>query len=291
MPSTKDQVAPQSTTAASAGDITGLLVHAEPAARATSRVRVAAALARDLGARLIGLAAETFDPTPTVDPFFGYAAGEWVTLVQDQINADLKAAETAFRRDADGAEVEWRSVQAFPARAMASVARAADLIVASPRSRLGATLSADPAELVMHAGRPVLIVPEGGDKLQARAVVVAWKDTREARRAVADAMPFLKRAKDVIVAAICDDDAIEEGRFQAEDVAASLQRHGVAARVHASTSAPEGVAQELGRIAKANGADLIVAGAYGHNRMAEWAFGGVTDELIHRPPCCVLMSH
>ncbi|MBI1199227.1 MAG: universal stress protein [Phenylobacterium sp.] len=291
MTSTKDQVALQTKAAASGPAIASLLVHAEPAARATTRVHAAAVLARDLGARLIGLGAETFDPTPTVDPFFGYAAGEWVSLVQEQINADLKAAEAAFRRDAAGADVEWRSVQAFPARAMASVARAADLIVASPRSRLGPSLCADPAELVMHAGRPVLIVPEGGAAPKGRAVVVAWKDTREARRAVADAMPFLARAKDVIVAAVCDDDAIEEARFQAEDVAASLQRHGVAARAHVSTSAPEGVAQELAKIAGANGADLIACGAYGHNRVAEWAFGGVTDELIHRPPCCVLLSH
>lgn len=291
MPSTQDHATADAKAAGAVRAITSLLVHAEPAARASTRVRAAAALARDFDARLIGLGAETFDPTPTVDPFFGYAAGEWVGLVQEQINADLKAAETAFRRDAAGADVEWRSVQAFPARAVASVARAADLIVASPRGRLGPSLCADPAELVMHAGRPVLLVPEGAAAPKGRAVLVAWKDTREARRALADALPFLVRAKDVIVAAVCEDDGVEEARFQTEDVVASLKRHGAPARAHVSTSAPEGVAKELAKLAHANGADLIVTGAYGHNRIAEWAFGGVTDELIHNPPCCVLMSH
>jgi nucleotide-binding universal stress UspA family protein len=174
---------------------------------------------------------------------------------------------------------------------MASVARAADLIVASPPGRLGASLSADPGELLMNAGRPVLIVPYGGEAPKAPAVVIGWKDAREARRAVADAMPFLQRAKDVVVAAICEDDALDEARFQADDVAAALKRHGVPARAHVSAKPADGPSRELARLAKANGADLIVMGGYGHSRFAEWAFGGVTDELLRRPPCCVLMSH
>lgn len=289
MTQTKDQTATASTLRPAT--YASVLVHGEPAGRATARVKLAAALARDFGAHLIGLGAETFDPAPTVDPFFGYAAGEWIVLVQEQINTDLKNAEEAFRRDAAGADIEWRSTQAFPARAMARVARGADLIVASPRGRLGPTLCVDPAELVMHAGRPVLIAPETATRVGAKAVVVAWKDTREARRAVADAMPFLVRAEDVIVQAVCEDDDVDESRFQADDVVTHLKRHGVRARANVSTTAPEGVGRELERIAELNKADLIVAGAYGHNRVAEWAFGGVTDDLLHRPPCAVLLSH
>jgi nucleotide-binding universal stress UspA family protein len=291
MPSTQDQVVSKSESATPTATFRSLLVHAEPAGRASARVRAAAALAKVFGARVIGLGAETFDATPTVDPFFGYAAGDWISLVHEQINADLKAAEAAFHKDAAGAETEWRSTRAFPGRAMASVSRAADLIVASPPGRLGASLSVDPGELLMNAGRPVLIVPEGGEAPRARAVVIGWKDAREARRAVADAMPFLQRAKDVIVAAVCEDDALDEARFQAEDVAAALKRHGAPARAHVSAKPADGPARELARLAQANGADLIVMGGYGHSRFAQWAFGGVTDELIHRPPCSVLMSH
>lgn len=268
-----------------------LLVHAEPGITATHRVEVAARLSRALGARLIGMGAETFDAGLTMDPFFGYAAAEWVSLVQEQIGTDLKNAEAAFRRDAAGAEIEWRSVQDYPSRALARLARAADLIVMSPKTQSGATRSADPADVIMTSGRPVLIVPEGAHRLQATCVVVAWKDTREARRAVADALPFLKAAEDVILQAVCEESAVEETVFQADDVVSNLKRHGVNARANVIPMGAQSVREELERVANANKADLIVAGAYGHSRLAEWAMGGVTDDLIHKPDRFVLFSH
>ena len=270
-----------------------LLVHAEPGAVATHRVEIAARLARDLGARLIGLGAESFDPGFIADPFAGYAAGQWVTLVQEQITQNLKAAEVAFRRDAAGAgaDFEWRTVQEQPARALARAARAADLIVMTPRGRGGPTRTADPAEVIMTAGRPVLLVPQSAQRLKGACVIVAWKDTREARRALADAMPFLLAAEDVVVQAVCKGDAVAAAAHQTEDVATGLQRHGVKARANVSTATHEGVTAELERIAALNNADLIVAGAYGHSRFAEWALGGVSDDLIHKPGCFVLMSH
>ncbi|MBW8816011.1 MAG: universal stress protein [Caulobacterales bacterium] len=268
-----------------------LLVHAEPATYSTHRVQVAARLARDLDATLLGLGAETFDPIPTPDPFTGYAAGEWVALVQAQIGKDLQAAEAAFHRDAAGAKVEWRSLQEYPHRALVRTAHAADLIVASPRSSLGVTRAADPADVVMSAGRPVLMVPAGLTHLHAMTVVVAWKDTRECRRALADALPFLQRADNVIVHAICARDETDTLKLETDDVAANLKRHGVDARALVTHADPEAVVAELTRVAQLNGADLIVTGAYGHSRLHEWAFGGVTDAFMRDPPCFVLMSH
>ncbi len=275
----------------SASTLTSLLVHVEPGIASTHRVEVAARLARQHNARLIGLGAEAFDPGLTVDPFFGYAAAEWVTLVQEQIANDLKNAEAAFTRDAAGADIEWRSVQDYPSRALARSARAADIVVMSPKSSAGAIRSADPAEIVMTSGRPVLIVPPNASHLHARCVVVAWKDTRESRRAVADAMPFLLAAEDVIVQAICEENALEAVAFQTEDVVAQLVRHGVKARANVTKGHADSVTLELQKVAEANQADLIVAGAYGHSRTSEWAFGGVTDDLLHRPSTFVLLSH
>lgn len=186
MSQTQERPAAKSTTRANA--LVSFLVHAEPGAASTHRVEVASRLARDHGARLIGLGAEAFEPILTVDPFFGYAAAEWVTLVQEQIATSLKNAETAFRRDAAGADVEWRSVEDNPARALANAARAADVIVMSPKGKGGRSRTADPADVVMTSGRPVLMVPDSATHLHGKVVVVAWKDTREARRAVADAM-------------------------------------------------------------------------------------------------------
>ncbi|HET6970739.1 MAG TPA: universal stress protein [Phenylobacterium sp.] len=268
-----------------------ILVHAEPASYSTHRVEVAARLARDLDATLMGLGAETFDPIPTPDPFTGYAAGEWVALIQDQIGKDLQSAEAGFRRDAAGAKTEWRSIQDYPHQALVRTAHAADLIVVSPRGGLGVTRAADPADVVMSAGRPVLMVPNGLSHLHGMSVVVAWKDTRECRRALADALPFLQRADEVIVHAVCDKDRADAAKLETDDVVANLKRHGVDARALVTHAEPEAVVAELTRVAAMNGADLIVTGAYGHSRLREWAFGGVTDEFMHRPPCFVLMSH
>ena len=289
MSKTKER--PTAKTVDRADSYRSLLVHAEPGTTSTRRVEVAARLARDLNARLIGLGAEAFEPGLTVDPFFGYAAAEWVTLIQDQISSDLTKAEAAFRRDAAGAEIEWRSVEDNPARAIALASRASDLIVMSAKGPGGPSRTADPADVVMTSGRPVLMVPEGATHLRAKSVVIAWKDTREARRAVADAMPFLKAAAEVIVQGVCEDVDAEIVTRQTEDVAVALRRHGIKASASVSTATKDGVTVELQRVAAVAGADLIVAGAYGHNRTAEWAFGGVTHELIHRPPCFVLMSH
>ncbi|MDZ4373159.1 MAG: universal stress protein [Phenylobacterium sp.] len=268
-----------------------LLVHAEPGAASTERVEAAAQLARDLGARLIGLGAETFEPYPTPDPFSGYAAGEWVVLIQDQISKNLTAAEAAFRRDAAGADSEWRSAQDYPHDALARNACAADLIVVSGRQAESRTRSADAADVVMNAGRPVLIVPEGRRTLQADTVVVAWKNTRECRRAVADARPFLAGAKVVIVLGVSKPDAAEAVSAEVSDVVANLRRHGVEARGQVEPQGSGVVTETIQSVADAAGADLIVCGAYGHSRLREWVFGGVTDDLIHRPGRFILMSH
>lgn len=143
----------------------------------------------------------------------------------------------------------------------------------------------------MGAGRPVLIVPDGQHHLRASIVVVAWKDSRESRRALDDAMPLLQRADDVIVHAVCRPEDADRMVFEIDDVVVNLKRHGVEARPLITSVAPEGVTGEIERVARLNNADLIVCGAYGHSRLREWAFGGVTHDLLHRPSCFVLMSH
>lgn len=267
-----------------------LLVHAEPGLGSAHRVEVATHLARDLGARLIGLGAETYEPIIASDLYAGYATGEIISSLQEQVTRRLTDAEAAFRRDASGADIEWRAVQAYPSRAVIQTARACDLIVMSPKAGDPAQV-ASAADVVMGAGRPVLIVPETRHHLRAETVIVAWKDTRECRRALDDALPILQRASDVIIQAICKADDAERTVFEVDDVVTNLTRHGVKARPLVTTQSPDGVTCDLDRIARFNNADLIVCGAFGHSRLREWVFGGVTDDLMHRPPCFVLMSH
>jgi len=268
-----------------------ILVHAEPGLASTHRVEAAARLARDLDARLIGLGAETYEPLNASAPDGTYFAGEVIAVQAEQVAKDLVAAEAAFRRDAAGASFDWRCVQDYPGRALVQTARTCDLIVVSPKGSRGAAQQVDPADVVMGAGRPVLIVPEDRHHLRAMSVVVAWKDTRECRRALDDAMPLLQRAEDVIVHAVCKPDEADRMAFETDDVVTNLKRHGVEARALVTSVAPEGVTGEIERVAHLNNADLIVCGAYGHSRLREWAFGGVTDDLMHRPACFVLMSH
>jgi len=269
-----------------------ILVHVEPGLSASHRTEVAARLARDFNAHLIGLGAEAIDAASMAAPYPGLLVPEWVVAAQDEIAGRLKAAEEAFRRDAAGVDLEWRTMQTFPNLALVQASRAADLIVVGAIARGASNYrSANAAEVVLGSGRPVLVVPEAGRHLRAANIVIAWKDTREARRAVTDAMPFLLRATNVIVQAVCNADHVETAASQANEVAAALRRHGIAARAGVTTARDEDVVKELYRVAGLNQADLIVAGSYGHSRLAEWAFGGVTNDLLHRPEHFVLTSH
>ena len=104
-------------------------------------------------------------------------------------------------------------------------------------------------------------------------------------------MPLLRRAEAVVVAGVAARDQAAGVEFEIDDVLANLKRNGVKARAVVTTAPDETVANELDRIARGNEADLIVTGAYGQSRLREWAFGGVTDDFLHRPNAFVLMSH
>ena len=265
-----------------------ILTHVERELASLHRTEVAVRLARDFGARLIGLGAEALEVATAA--YGGAVMPEWVVAMQEQISDNLERAEAAFRRDAVGADIEWRSVQDFPSRALMRNARAADLLVVSAFAKGTSTYrTADPAEVAIGAGRPVLIMPKSDRHLVAQNMVVAWKDTREARRAVADAMPFLERAEQVLVLAVSQDE--KAAIHQVEDVADSMKRHGVRARAEVVAGSDWDVTTALERAADAIDADLIVAGAYGHNRLTEWVFGGVTDDLLRTPGRFVLTSH
>jgi nucleotide-binding universal stress UspA family protein len=178
----------------------------------------------------------------------------------------------------------------MPVPFIAEQARAADLIVVSQKVQSDDSawrFGVSPEEPVLTVGRPVLIASPYDSDFSAQRVIVAWKDTREARRAVSDALPVLKAAEEVFVVAIGD----ETRRAGVEDVAAYLLRHGIESTTVLRQDAPAGVADEITKMAEQEQADLIISGAYGYSRMREWMFGGVTRELLKGAPVCCLMSH
>ena len=149
----------------------------------------------------------------------------------------------------------------------------------------------DPGTVILNAGRPVLVVPDAAAGTSGERVLVAWKDTREARHAVQSALPYLKVAKHVSLVEIAEGVLELAARSELDDVEKYLLRHGVKVSGK-SVLTPEGLpADQLMNIARGDGMDLIVAGAYGHSRRREWVLGGVTGDLLGRVDRCSLMSH
>jgi len=269
-----------------------ILTHVQSGAGAPPHLDSAVHLAAQFGAHLIGLGAEAIPPLGFTDPY-GFSQGDLIVALRDSTVADVARAEAAFRAATSGVSHEWRSTLDMPARALVRAARAADLIVAAAHQleTHDPYRVAPPGELALLAGRPVLVAPPGGGPLSGEGVVVAWKDTRESRRALFDALPFLQRAKRVTVLAVCGKDGAEVAGLETADVVETLGRHGVKAEAKVSPGAEEAVRGRLIDEARAIDADLIVCGAYGHSRLQEWVLGGVTRDLLLSADRFVLFSH
>ncbi len=173
------------------------------------------------------------------------------------------------------------------ARWIAAYGLAADLIVVSRRTETEAAGRSSLEAALLETGRPLLI-PSSDAPLPAKGgtVAIGWKATPQAARAVSAAMPFLTRAKQVIVMTVgeetCDDDA--------ERLLQNLARHGVQARSERLDAAGRDGAETL-LSAAARRAQLLVMGGYGHSRLREWVFGGFTQRVLAAAPLPVLMAH
>jgi nucleotide-binding universal stress UspA family protein len=217
---------------------------------------------------------------------------------RERIDKEFKAAEDSFRAALEGkaTSLEWRSTvitYGSIADYIAEQMRAADLLITAAEeggSLFDRTRHVNVADLILRAGRPVLVIGSTVDKLDLKSVVVAWKDTREARRAVEDALPLLMLADRVAVVEVAADEELAQARARTEDVADWLARHGVAASARAVAAANE-EATQLSKVTKELDAGLLVGGAYGHTRLREWVLGGVTRDLLLRPAGCSLVSH
>jgi nucleotide-binding universal stress UspA family protein len=194
---------------------------------------------------------------------------------------------------AEGRTVHCRTFLEFPTECVAREARAADLLVIGREFAVNDPyLCPDPAAVVLKAGRPVLVVPPRMARFAARRAIVAWKDTREARRAVSDALPFLRDADEVIVTEICELEAdLAASQRRLRDVVQFLSRHGVPHAVDRVRSVEGTAVVSLLNLVQDSSADLVVAGAYGHSRLGEWMFGGMTRGLFEKSPVCLLLSH
>lgn len=226
----------------------------------------------------------------------GYAMMDFFDLEEAQLEKEINETEALFRNTFKGytAAIEWRSkVTREPMiDYIASEARCADLIITgiAPSDFFQGPAAVTASEIVMKSGRPVLIVPNKVDNFKLNNIVVGWKETREARRAIADAIPMLQLAKEVTVVEVASKSNKKETNQRLKDIENWLKTHEVNASC-VTHIAKDDDASDFVSIAKKQKANMVVTGAYGHSRLREWALGGVTDELLHNTQFCSLMSH
>lgn len=274
-----------------------ILVHLGNEARTRTTMAYAVELARASSAHLIGLYVfPAFRLTPPLPlPFGSDIAGQ----IRTSIRQDMEKIRSTFDEmtASQPFTAEWRSItteRRDPEEIVLDHARAADLIVAAqadPDWSLTDVLDF-PDSLALHAGRPVVVVPGFGRAAHIpKVALVAWNASRESARAVADAMPLLKGSNRVFVLTIDDGSRSMEGALPDTDFAAALARHGVKVEIEKVKPSEFTIGEELRVRAHERSADLIVMGCYGHSRLREFAFGGVTRHILRDMTIPILFSH
>ena len=188
---------------------------------------------------------------------------------------------------------EWRAAVGQPAEIARVMGRYADLAVVAqaPQDGFEPMNGPRPEDLLFGCGRPVLMVPRYGDfPRMGDHVLVAWNGSAEASRAVHDAFPFLAQARKVTILSV-NPDADETGDLPGADIARHLARHGIDVVVTRTDGRDIDTSDVLLNFAADEAADLLVMGGYGHSRLREFAFGGVTRSILRTATLPVLMAH
>lgn len=273
-----------------------IMVLVDSSAHAAARLDVAIKLANDHDAHLTGLFVRM---VPHVPQFVMSQLGPEVQDVQRKYAREAAAAAQKIFEDkvrAGGVRAEWRAVEGDLVDAVCLHAKYTDLVVMGQRDTGEDAMDGEDGlvdHVVLEAGRPVLVVPYAGRfKTIGDKVVVAWNASREATRAVNDAMPLLQKAREVEVLAINPRGGrAGHGDVPGADISLHLARHGVKANAeHIFSDDVDPGAMLLSRAADA-GADLIVMGAYGRSRLRELVLGGATRHLLRHMTVPVLMAH
>lgn len=276
-----------------------LLVHLNDRRRAEHLLRPAIALASRWNAHLIGL--HVYPSIPQLSAFGSRIGGEVVGTMVSAARQESEQVRAIFDRMTANQPIvaEWLAIKATGAdlaEVVMEQGRAADLIVASQADgdwELTPILDF-PERLAIESGRPVLVVPNAGHfESIGRNVMVAWSGTRESARAAFDALPILTEAEEVRVLGVAEPRQRNGSAEPLPDtaIAASLARHGVKATAMRTEPGNKSVSDEiLARLADADG-DLLVMGAYGHSRLSEFVFGGVTRHMARHMTVPTLFSH
>jgi nucleotide-binding universal stress UspA family protein len=276
-----------------------MLVVLDPAADSLGRIAFAAALAERFAAHLVGLYPA---PNPEYTGRGGnFDAALFEGLLHQWRESALAQAETcrqAFEHATRlrGVAAEWRAIGDGGESDPALHARYADLTILGqldPEDDAMALTRPRPERVALASGRPILVIPYAGHwETAGRRVLVGWDASREAARAVADAMPLLAAAESVTVLAIDPQQGPSaHGAVPGADISLHLARHGVKPTVERTVSAGVPPGDVLLSRAADLGSDLLVMGAYGHSRARELLLGGVTRTVLRSMTLPALMAH
>jgi nucleotide-binding universal stress UspA family protein len=283
-------------------NLTSIAVHVDHTNQCPERLAVAATLARQHGAQLTGVYVA---PPVWVPPYVGLEVTPAVIEIFESQRMDAQAkAEAHFaalRRIMPDAV--WRAA-GRPGNSfgddivsmLVSEAHLFDLMVVGqtgPGEDGSSAPGVVPEALVMQTGRPTLVVPYAGrfHSVATRAIV-AWSDTRESVRALADALPLLAKSKSTTILQVVDGEIDDRRRAALAAVATYLERHSIKAKSELIPLTDDVTAADLvlSRAADMD-ADLLVMGGYGHSRFRELVLGGFTREILSSMPLPVLLSH
>lgn len=278
-----------------------ILVHVDATAGALARARAGAQLAAAFDAHLIGLAPTGLPGAYLMPGVFGEGTLDLSAVMANQRDAAVGAL-SAFDAEAErhgAASRETRTLDEEDGVALCLNATYADLVIVSQRGATSVDLieRGDVAQyVVLHAGRPVLLLPaDYATRPIGKRIMVAWDASAAAMRAVGDALPLLRRADSVAIVAFTGadyDEGAGPGPQPGQDLAQYLARHGVKVNVIdcAPPSSSERGAALLAQAAQLD-ADLLVMGGYGHSRLRELMLGGATRVVLAEMTLPVLMSH
>jgi len=233
------------------------------------------------------------------DPLTGFAESQMPPDMIRKHQENLERAEDEARKHFDElvrlaqVSAEWRTATEAQLSALVLNARYADLVMMSGTASDSADLIAHryADHIVMAAGRPVMLFPDayrwqGGF----RRVMVAWDASRESSRAVHDALPLLRRAEQVVVMEVIDKDEVDS-RDPAADIARHLARHGLDVESAHTVKTALSIGDQLLSAVVDHNVEMLVAGAYSHSRLREYALGGVTRHLMRHLTVPMLFSH
>jgi nucleotide-binding universal stress UspA family protein len=264
------------------------------------RVAHAVALAQRWGAHLIGVHVVFAGVTP--HPSMCYVRGEsairQVIIDECELESVAEAASVLLGRRFDalcaGASVpgEFRAIRRGRTEEEAVLdSLQSDLVVVGHPEPHGLPDDMSPERILLASGVPLLIVPNAwaGETIGGR-ILIGWNRTRQARRAISDAMGFLVAAASVTVLVIDQIGSQPDGQAPGADIALHLVRHGVYVRIERVASHGAPIAQVILASAVRSGADLLVVGAYSHARLRELLLGGTTRTLLAQMPMPILIS-